>query len=367
MNIGNRISEFRRKKGATQEQLANYVGVTVAAVSKWETDNSYPDITLVPAIAEYLGVSIDALMDFDLSDGNVELLRDRNNKYLKSGDYNAGIPLYEKAIKKLPNDCFINHNYAELLLAKAFSKSAPDVELARKAVYYFEKSLQLDSGSILDVNSTRQGIAFIYGGIGEYEKAIAYLEQISEKTNETQIADYQIKMGNYGEAKRRLQQELYDFAVNFCYLTDTLMKCFEHDGDRSTVFKLTKLNAEFREYFADSETANYFDDLSTYDFSRLANAYKEKGDYKNMWRSLSKAVAHAVRFDANPSYNPADVNFMDGFNGNITNSSSTNACLPLIRYIESTFSEFSDEPQYVDLIEKLNRAKSDKKQKGIWE
>ena len=53
MKIGNRISEFRHEKGVTQEQLADFTGVSVAAVSKWETENSYPDITLLPSLAEF--------------------------------------------------------------------------------------------------------------------------------------------------------------------------------------------------------------------------------------------------------------------------------------------------------------------------
>lgn len=61
-SIGNRISHFRKEKGYTQEEMAEKLGVTPQAVSKWENDISYPDILLLPKIAEMLGVSVDELL-----------------------------------------------------------------------------------------------------------------------------------------------------------------------------------------------------------------------------------------------------------------------------------------------------------------
>ncbi len=52
----------RKQLGVTQEQIADYVGVSRAAVSKWEKGLSYPDITLLPKLATYFNVSIDELL-----------------------------------------------------------------------------------------------------------------------------------------------------------------------------------------------------------------------------------------------------------------------------------------------------------------
>ena len=61
LQIGKIIMQTRREKGMTQETLADMVGVSAAAVSKWETCASYPDITLLPPLARALGLSVDAL------------------------------------------------------------------------------------------------------------------------------------------------------------------------------------------------------------------------------------------------------------------------------------------------------------------
>ena len=60
--MGKRISDLRKQKGMTQEQLAQQVGVTAQAVSKWENDLSCPDISILPQLAETLGVTTDELL-----------------------------------------------------------------------------------------------------------------------------------------------------------------------------------------------------------------------------------------------------------------------------------------------------------------
>ena len=61
-SLGSRIAELRRKKNMTQEDLANALGVTPQAVSKWENDLSCPDITLLPQLARLFDVTTDELL-----------------------------------------------------------------------------------------------------------------------------------------------------------------------------------------------------------------------------------------------------------------------------------------------------------------
>ena len=61
MNIGNNIKQLRLKKDLTQRQIAEQLGISFQAVSKWENNINAPDINLLPDIARLLGVSIDEL------------------------------------------------------------------------------------------------------------------------------------------------------------------------------------------------------------------------------------------------------------------------------------------------------------------
>lgn len=58
-----RLTQLRKKKGYTQAQLADKIGVSNKSVSRWETGDGYPDVSVLPALADALSVSIDALLN----------------------------------------------------------------------------------------------------------------------------------------------------------------------------------------------------------------------------------------------------------------------------------------------------------------
>lgn len=60
--LGQRIAALRKQRGLTQEEVAGRLGVSAQAVSKWENDQTCPDISLLPALADLLGVTTDTLL-----------------------------------------------------------------------------------------------------------------------------------------------------------------------------------------------------------------------------------------------------------------------------------------------------------------
>lgn len=62
--IGNKIKELRRSKGMSQKDIADKLGVTSQAVSKWENDGSLPEMTMLPDIASLFGIQIDDLFEY---------------------------------------------------------------------------------------------------------------------------------------------------------------------------------------------------------------------------------------------------------------------------------------------------------------
>ena len=66
VNLGGKIRSLRKQKGISQEVLAQAMGLSFQAVSKWETGAALPDVAMIPAIASFFGVSTDELFDFNL-------------------------------------------------------------------------------------------------------------------------------------------------------------------------------------------------------------------------------------------------------------------------------------------------------------
>ena len=78
--LGMRIALLRKQKPMTQEELAEKMGVSSQAVSKWENDVSCPDIQLLPRLARLLGVTVDELLSGKSQD--VQMLRPEERKSL---------------------------------------------------------------------------------------------------------------------------------------------------------------------------------------------------------------------------------------------------------------------------------------------
>ena len=64
IKIDRQLSRLRRQKRITQGDLGDRLGVTAQAVSKWETGQCYPDIQLLPDIANFFGVTVDELLGY---------------------------------------------------------------------------------------------------------------------------------------------------------------------------------------------------------------------------------------------------------------------------------------------------------------
>ncbi len=65
INLGHVLIKYRHRRGITQDELASYMDVSKAAVSKWETGTTYPDISLLPRLAAFFNISIDELMGYE--------------------------------------------------------------------------------------------------------------------------------------------------------------------------------------------------------------------------------------------------------------------------------------------------------------
>ena len=65
LNIGETIKKLRKEREITQEEFAEVLGVSCQSVSRWENENCYPDIELIPTIADFFGISTDRLLSVD--------------------------------------------------------------------------------------------------------------------------------------------------------------------------------------------------------------------------------------------------------------------------------------------------------------
>lgn len=171
INIGNKIKSLRKNQGITQEQLAESIGVSFQAVSKWENEVAMPDITLVPVIAQFFGVSTDELLCFDSTEKAAEINRIvEEAAALRESNPKKGRAILEAGLKKYPdNDILLNN----LLYVINYSKN-PD-ETISFALHLIDKT---DSGEVK--YDALRFLAYAYNAKGDTEKAVKALEQVPE-------------------------------------------------------------------------------------------------------------------------------------------------------------------------------------------
>lgn len=171
IRIGNKIRELRKKHRLTQEQLADNIGVSFQAVSKWENDIALPDITLIPVIANYFGVSTDEVLCYDSTEKDKEIERLIYESYkLRETNPEEGRKILESGLKKYPdNDILLNN----LLYVINYSTNPDEtIALASKII---------DKTNCFEVKyDALRFLAYAYSAKGDSQSAVAALEQIPE-------------------------------------------------------------------------------------------------------------------------------------------------------------------------------------------
>lgn len=114
IKISENIKRLRKAKKITQEGLAEIFNVTPAAVSKWENNETYPDITLLFPLSHFFGVSIDELMGYDymLIEEEIKKVKEEiHNAWYVNNNWNKAKELSIAARLNYPNDYELMANY----------------------------------------------------------------------------------------------------------------------------------------------------------------------------------------------------------------------------------------------------------------
>lgn len=178
MIIAENIRLNRQKKNMTQEQLANALGVSVQAVSRWETEATYPDITLLPTIACFFDLTIDELMGMsDFKDEKaLEEIWEKIKNYSAEGKLDDCIALLRKTLKRFPN----NFKLLDYLASQLAWKNGDDEEVKKyrnESMQITERILENCSDQLLK-DSAYDRMIFLHEQLGNIEKAIEMAEKL---------------------------------------------------------------------------------------------------------------------------------------------------------------------------------------------
>ena len=107
--IGEKLKKLRRSRDLTQEEVATHLGISYQAISKWERGDGYPDITMLPTLANYFGVSVDELIGMD-EIASASKLDEINQKWAENrsnGKHKENVALMRDALKVYPDNALL--------------------------------------------------------------------------------------------------------------------------------------------------------------------------------------------------------------------------------------------------------------------
>lgn len=171
VNIGKKIRELRKGRNLSQEVLAQYLGVSFQAVSKWEKGAAMPDVSLIPAIASFFDVSTDDLFDYDRMDAE----RKVSEICMEAAQHRASDPakaeeILRKGLKQYPaNEVILNN----LLYTMRAPERNQEVVTVCKSILEVTK-LDEVKYDVLRI------LAETYHAMGEHALVKPTLEQIPE-------------------------------------------------------------------------------------------------------------------------------------------------------------------------------------------
>ena len=168
MKIGEQIKRLRKERNMTQEQLAEKIGVSFQAVSKWENDISLPDVATLPIIAGFFGVSMDTIFDYDAEKNAEKALEIAKQTWtLRESNPELGKSIIFEGLKQYPENDILLENLLYLT-------ESPDetIDIALRTI-----SATKDNSTKYDA---LRFLAYAYKEKGDIDEAKAALEQIPE-------------------------------------------------------------------------------------------------------------------------------------------------------------------------------------------
>lgn len=312
-NINENIKFYRKEKGFTQEQLAEAMGVSVGAVSKWENGASVPELSIIMDLADFFEISVDALIGYKVQDNNATACAERIDSLQDAKKYDEAIAEAEKALKKFPNNFKIVYQSALAYFMKGVECS--DYCAFEKALELYKYALTLCNGPNekgIGPAKIYSEMAEIYDCIGKPNEAVELLKKYNDNGMYDDLIGY-IYSSNFPSDPKGIDYlsdsltvtltTLFHITFGFANYYEKFYKDYKSALDVLLVYK--NINDMFRV----SEKTSYLDRGDVITLSACANFAAKLGDKEKAKEYLFEAKKTADIFDKNPDFSATNIKF----------------------------------------------------------
>lgn len=354
------FKKLRKERDLTQETLADYLGVSFQAVSKWERGESYPDIELLPEIAGYFGVSVDELLGVNRAENEKEILG-IIEEFDNLTDSEKRHEIIVKAIEKYPNDFRLQLRYMGDLAFRNNGKDYKEYLPKIKAIYAnIQNNCRVDTVRIC----AKRYLAAYYNTLAYYKDSGITHKDCEEILKEMPyMRDGQEFLRSYlyphdTEIWREHTMEAVEEEISLLchgishlfYVTDENNKPEELIHGVQTEINMLKL------FYDDGNYGRAWRNI-IFSYGYLGYLYAKTGDYEKGIQYLKQEIDLAKRFDALDRITVMHSSFFEGREFDKHTLGSTFVATSRVKYlIEEKYplpDEFKATPEFQEVIQEL--------------
>lgn len=299
MSIGTTIRSLRRERDITQEQLAEYLGISSSAVSQWECDKSCPDVSQLPILANIFNVTTDEILSVNIENKEKRIAaiskeaRDLSN----GGKRGEAVALLRSGLRDFPNSYKLMEQLSSDLYCSAYSCGADKERLLDESLALAEKVM--DECADIEIKSEAiRIVVYVYkdrGRLADAEKCAMKLPEITR---------YDLLATVYnGEKLERLYRDkmihsrLTDalfFARLLADLCDDSGRALFTDEEKLAIHQ--KILDVYKIIFED-EDFDFFSQFLVQSNEELARIYAKSKDADKVISHLKEAAKYAIMFE----------------------------------------------------------------------
>lgn len=309
------IRAQRKERGLTQEQLAEAMGVSVGAVSKWELAQSMPEIPLLMALADFFDMSVDALLGYQLRSDDLQSTVQRIKDFRHNKQAREGRKAAEQAIRRYPNSFEVIYHSA--ILYFLYGLEARDKASLSRALALQQHAIRLigqNTDPDISKLSLHIDIAQIHLMMGEDDQAVEQLK----KHNPCGLNDAQIgfilstRRPADGEAGKYLSKALINHVVTQIRLATGFANAFAHQKKYQDALDVLGWLGSTLSGLRKPGQSCFLDKVQASILAGKAQMYLLMGQKERARTSLTQARQMAEVFDAAPDYRASSMRFYSG-------------------------------------------------------
>ncbi len=298
LTIAENLKNFRLNKGVTQNDLAEFLGMSNQSVSKWERDEGFPDITLLPKIAAYYGVTVDDLLGCGriAIDSRIQDYCDRSAKLAHEYKIHEDLALWEAAYAEFPNEPKVLQG----LMGSLFSvwmtekrEQPDDSDPYSRRILELGRHLLDESHDTAVRDHAVEILCYTYSFLGDSENAKFFAGQ---QTGYHATKDQLLAAVLEGEEKaKQAQENLESLAACMYQNVNELIysECFTLEEE----IRLRRFVVRLYELVYEDGNYGFCHDVLFVTWQQIAWLYARLADVENCLSAIEKCTEHCIAYD----------------------------------------------------------------------